>query len=157
MGMCVMFVSENQRGEVLLTRYARQLTTGGGKPGQGYPLVLIWCAAVSRARTCPSQENEEGSLVTGQDCSSSSPGCSTLFGLDGLSSRTYQGCSVRTAVGTSGRCLERWSTSGTAWHGGFSTAVSSECRSDEEGCSSLEPALTAILQEPRHVPDRFLL
>ena len=26
-------VSENQRGEVLLTPYSRQLTTGGGKPG----------------------------------------------------------------------------------------------------------------------------
>lgn len=32
-------VSENQRGEVLETPYARQLTTGGGKPGQGYPAV----------------------------------------------------------------------------------------------------------------------
>jgi DNA (cytosine-5)-methyltransferase 1 len=32
-------VSENQRGEVLETRYSRQLTTGGGKPGQGYGAV----------------------------------------------------------------------------------------------------------------------
>lgn len=31
--------SENQRGEVLETDYSRQLTTGGGKPGQGYPAV----------------------------------------------------------------------------------------------------------------------
>jgi DNA (cytosine-5)-methyltransferase 1 len=31
--------SENQRGEVLETDYARQVTTGGGKPGQGYPAV----------------------------------------------------------------------------------------------------------------------
>ena len=34
-------VSENQRGEVLLTPYSRQLTTGGGKPGQGYPCVAV--------------------------------------------------------------------------------------------------------------------
>lgn len=34
------FVSENQRGEVRLTNFARQLTSGGGKPGQGYPAVL---------------------------------------------------------------------------------------------------------------------
>ena len=34
------FVSENQRAEVLLTDYARQLTGGGGKPGQGYPMVF---------------------------------------------------------------------------------------------------------------------
>lgn len=32
-------VSENQRGEVLETPYSRQLTTGGGKPGQGYGAV----------------------------------------------------------------------------------------------------------------------
>jgi site-specific DNA-cytosine methylase len=32
-------VSENQRGEVLETDYAHQLTSGGGKPGQGYPAV----------------------------------------------------------------------------------------------------------------------
>lgn len=34
-----MAVSENQRGEVLETPYTHQLTTGGGKPGQGYPAV----------------------------------------------------------------------------------------------------------------------
>jgi DNA (cytosine-5)-methyltransferase 1 len=32
-------ISENQRGEVLETPYSRQLTTGGGKPGQGYGAV----------------------------------------------------------------------------------------------------------------------
>ncbi len=35
----MMMVSENQRAEVLETPYARQLTSGGGKPGQGYPMV----------------------------------------------------------------------------------------------------------------------
>lgn len=34
-------VSENQRAECLLTPYARQLTAGGGKPGQGYAAVLM--------------------------------------------------------------------------------------------------------------------
>lgn len=34
-------VSQNQRGEVVTTDYAHQLTTGGGKPGQGYPATLI--------------------------------------------------------------------------------------------------------------------
>lgn len=33
-------VSENQRGELVLSDHAHQLTTGGGKPGQGYPAVL---------------------------------------------------------------------------------------------------------------------
>jgi site-specific DNA-cytosine methylase len=36
--MAVAF-SENQRGEVLETAHANQLSTGGGKPGQGYPAV----------------------------------------------------------------------------------------------------------------------
>lgn len=34
-------VSENQRGEVRLTDYARSLSSGGGKPGQGYPAVAV--------------------------------------------------------------------------------------------------------------------
>jgi site-specific DNA-cytosine methylase len=34
-------VSENQRAELRLTEVSRQLTTGGGKPGQGYPTVLV--------------------------------------------------------------------------------------------------------------------
>src|SRR5690606_12533787 len=34
-------VSENQRAEVRLTPFVRSLTVGGGKPGQGYPAVLI--------------------------------------------------------------------------------------------------------------------
>lgn len=33
------FLSENQRAEVLETPYARQLTKGGGKMGQGYPAI----------------------------------------------------------------------------------------------------------------------
>jgi hypothetical protein len=33
------FLSENQRGELRETPYARQLTGGGGKPGQGYPAI----------------------------------------------------------------------------------------------------------------------
>ena len=37
-GMGVAF-SENQRAEVVETDIAHQLTTGGGKPGQGYPAV----------------------------------------------------------------------------------------------------------------------
>jgi hypothetical protein len=34
-------VNENQRGEVYLTDVAPSLTGGGGKPGQGYPAVVI--------------------------------------------------------------------------------------------------------------------
>jgi DNA (cytosine-5)-methyltransferase 1 len=34
-------VSENQRGELRLTGYSRAVTSGGGKPGQGYPAVMV--------------------------------------------------------------------------------------------------------------------
>ena len=33
-------LSENQRAEVRLTEYSRQITSGGGKPGQGYPAAM---------------------------------------------------------------------------------------------------------------------
>jgi len=36
----VLALSENQRAELRLTPYSRQLTSGGGKPGQGYPAVV---------------------------------------------------------------------------------------------------------------------
>lgn len=34
-------VSENQRSELRLTEYSRQISSGGGKPGQGYPCVAF--------------------------------------------------------------------------------------------------------------------
>lgn len=47
--------------------------------------------------------------------------------------------------------------SGTESPSGFSTAVSSECRSDEGGCSSSEPSLSEILEEPQNVPAKYSL
>jgi site-specific DNA-cytosine methylase len=35
-GSVAVAISENQRGELLETSYSHQLTSGGGKPGQGY-------------------------------------------------------------------------------------------------------------------------
>ena len=99
----------------------------------------------------------QGSQATDPDCSSSSPASSTLFDPDMFSSRTYPVSSLRTAVGTSESCLERWPTSGTAWPGGLSTHVSSECRSDDAGCSSLERSLSEILEPPLSVPDKYSL
>jgi DNA (cytosine-5)-methyltransferase 1 len=40
----VLAFAENQRGEVLLGDVTRQITTGGGKPGQGYPAVITYDA-----------------------------------------------------------------------------------------------------------------
>jgi hypothetical protein len=38
-------ISENQRGEILTADIAASLSSGGGKPGQGYPAVMIRMAA----------------------------------------------------------------------------------------------------------------
>lgn len=181
-------LSENQRGELLLTDQAHQLTTGGGKPGQGYPLAfthsggetykeadeigslaqqsasetsamapLILSAEGSLAKTSAWPDEGPGSPATAPDCSSSSPASQTLFD-PGISSwRTYPVSSLRTAVGTSEQSLERWPTSGTAWPTGFSTAATSECRSDDDGCSSSESSLSQILEPPQTVPARYSL
>jgi integrase len=118
---------------------------------------LISSAAASPARTSASPANAPDSPVTAPASSSSSPASSTLFDPDGFSSRTYPGSSPRTAVGTSESCLERWPTSGTAWDGGFSTAVSSECRSADGVCSSSEPVADGDPRAAADVPARYSL
>ncbi len=155
---CVQSLAENQRGELLLTDVAHQMTTGGGKPGQGYPAVLISSAVGSRVKTSPSPgEEQDSTLASDHPSSSSSSESSTLFDPDSFSSRTFQVCSVHKAVGTSEQSLERWPTSGTAWAGGLSTHASSECRSDADGCSSSEPSLSEILEPPQNVPGKYSL
>jgi hypothetical protein len=119
--------------------------------------VLIFSAEGFPVRTSASPAEEQDSLAGAPAFSTSSPESPTLFDLAGYSSRTYPASSPRTAVGTSESCLERWPTSGTAWPGGFSTAVSSECRSDADGCSSSEPSLTEILEPPLSVPGNYSL
>jgi hypothetical protein len=118
---------------------------------------LISSAEVPLARTSALRDSEEGLQGPDPGCSLSSPGSLSLFDPDGFSSRTFRVSSLPRAVGTSEQSLERWPTSGTAWRGGFSTHVSSECRSDAEGCSSSERSLTEILEPPRSVPGRFSL
>jgi hypothetical protein len=137
-----------------------RIGTGIGAP----PPHIVWegpstsSPGAARARISASPEGEQDSS-TGNDQASSSrwPESSALFDPDGFSGRTFQAPSLAKAVGTSESCLERWPTSGTAWAGGFSTAVSSECRSDADGCSSSEPSLTEILEPPLSVPARYLL
>lgn len=180
-------LSENQRGELLLTRQAHQLTTGGGKPGQGYPAVvwgwmdygsdrsiepnlmpplkednhkmkpLIFSVGDSPAKTSALPGEELALPEISQDCSLSLQESLELFDLDTSSLKTYPVSSLVTAVETSERSLKRWPTSGMAWLGGFSTADSSECRSADGVCSSSEPSLTEILEPPQSVPDKYSL
>src|SRR5262249_16131741 len=135
----------------------RVFDPAGIAPRLKYQSTLIFSAEGSPARTSQSPDADGGSPGNAPASSSSSHGSLTLFDPDGFSSRTYPVSSLHKAVGTSESCLERWPTSGTAWAGGFSTHVSSECRSDDDGCSSSEPALTEILQEPQTVPAKYSL
>ena len=144
-------LSENQRGELLLTRQAHQLTSGGGKPGQGYSAVAFL------AKTSQSQEREQDLMVIDRDCSSSSQESLPFSNRDISFSKMYQVSSLATAVGTSDSSLKRWPTSGMAWHGGFLTADSSECRSAEGVCSSSEPSLVEILSPPQDVQPKYWL
>jgi hypothetical protein len=207
-------LSENQRGELLLTEVAHQLTTGGGKPGQGYQAVLLSSPEAPHAKISASPDAAQASSAgSGQAFSSSSPGSSPLFDREPFSWRTspvssrlagvtdaegaarfYAGISAEVALelaaalnsrstGTSARwrrhhaeaakqrvassngttapispwCAPHCENSGTESPTGFSTAVSSECRSDADGCSSSEPSLTMILEPPQSVPGRYSL
>ena len=125
-------------------------------PGTKSPL-LAFCAEDSPAKMSPSLADVQDSQESDPASSTSSLESLSLFDPDGFSSRTYPVSSLHRAVGTSEQSLERWPTSGTAWRGGFSTHATSECRSDEDGCSSSELSLTEILEEPQNVPARYSL
>jgi hypothetical protein len=114
-------------------------------------------AEASPAKTSPSQDDGPASPATAPDSSMSTHESLSLFDPDGFSSRTFPASSPHTAVGTSESSLARWPTSGTAWAGGFSTHVSSECRSADGECSSSEPALTEILEPPQDVHPKYSL
>jgi len=143
----------NQRRELRTMDVSPSLTEPGGFTQTPF---LISSAEGSlprpQRRRTPRRTRRERSAS-----SSSSPESSTLFDPDGFSSRTYPVSSLATAVGTSESSLERWPTSGMAWDGGFSTAVSSECRSADGACSSSEPSLTEILEPPQDVPVKYSL
>lgn len=125
--------------------------------GQQEIAVLTSSAGASPAKTSLLPAAAQGSQESDPASFSNSPELPRLFDPVGYSSRTYQVFSLATAVGTSESCLERWPTSGMAWRGGFSTHVTSECRSDEDGCSSSEPSLTEILEPPQSVAEKYSL
>ena len=54
----VLAFSQNQRGELVETEYAHQLTTGGGKPGEGYPAIHIPALTASNDPSRSPQSSE---------------------------------------------------------------------------------------------------
>jgi hypothetical protein len=148
--------TQNQRDEIRELGDVAASLSGEGSHQTNY-LASVCLPEGSPARISQSPGNEPGSPATGPDSSSSSPELSMLFDPAGFSSRTYPVSSLATAVGTSESSLERWPTSGTAWLGGLSTHASSECRSVDGECSSWQPSLTEILEEPQNVPEKYSL
>jgi hypothetical protein len=98
------------------------------------PAVLISSPADSPVKTSALPDDVPGSQANDQASSLSSHESLRLFDLGGCSLRTYQGCSPRTAVGTSESFWERWPKSGTAWHGGYSMHNTSESPKDAVEC-----------------------
>lgn len=150
-----LFISENQRSEVLLTDYVRQLTTGGGKPGQGYPAILTSSAVDSPAKTSQSPADEQASsTVPDPPSSSSSHESPTLFSPmeAGSSLRTFPDFFPPTVDEISPSYSRRWPNSGfTTSPGECWTADTSECPSEGAVSSSLPDVLEA------DVPPRFFL
>jgi hypothetical protein len=147
--------TQNQRDELRELGHLAGALSGEGTHQTNY--LLTSSAEASPAKTSPSPENAKDSPATAPASSTSSHESSRLFDPEPYSWRTFPASSPRTAVGTSESCLERWPTSGTAWHGGLSTAATSECRSDAAGCSSSECSLTGILEPPQNVPAKYSL
>ncbi len=140
-------VSENQRGELRLTPYSRQLTTGGGKPGQGYPAVLISSAEDSPAKTSASPASAPASQESAADSSSSSCESLTLFVPEPSSLKTSKGSTALEALRaqTSGSSSTRWPSAGIWRRGELLTRSTSGCRNEGSACSCA-PSLTEILE-----------
>src|SRR5207244_197272 len=111
--------------------------------------------AASPAKTSPSPASAEGSLGSGPVSPTRS---STLWSgtdLPPSSSRTFRASSPLMEARTLGHSSVVWANSGTGGPTGFSTLVTSECRSDDGGCSSSPSTLSEVL-EPT-APQRFYL
>lgn len=157
-------LSENQRGELLLTDTMHQITAGGGKPGQGYPAVLIGATPPSGledspAKTSPSPESDEawGQKKNEREAASPMPSLTLFDSIDlpPSSSKMYRDSSPAMPGETLGLSSLRWASSGTGGPTGFSTLSSSECPSDDDGCSFAPSTLAQVL-EPI-APQRFYL
>jgi hypothetical protein len=144
-------VSENQRGETRLTRLARQLTSGGGKPGQGYPAVLISSTEDSLVRTSAWPVNgpvlQASEAVYGLSSDECCPNC----GLAGFALRMSLDFYPAMTDVTSGRSSAMWMSSGMAWRGRYWTHAGLEYRNAAAACS-----LSAVL-ETRTVPRKYWL
>jgi len=66
-------VSENQRAEVRLTEYSRQITSGDDKPGQGYPCVAFQPRYYTRDNKTGGAPNETVDITNAHKAGDSAP------------------------------------------------------------------------------------
>ena len=145
--MCKSYgVSENQRAETLLTpELAHQITTGGGKPGQGYPAVLTSSTEGSHAKT---YQWPASGPVLGESaavCGLSLSGCCPNCGHDGSLLRMSPDFYPRTVEQTSPSSSTPWKNSGIASGGRYWTHNSLASRNAAAACSLsqvLEPQVS---------------
>lgn len=131
---------------------AASLRAANGGSSRSY--LLTSSQPAPPVRTSPSPDDAEDSPASGPGCSSSSPGSPmSLFDQeDGSSLRTSPACSVPPVAEISPSWSARWATSGfTISPGECWTAVTSECPSGGDACSSLADVLLDV------VPERFFL
>lgn len=132
------------------TENAPSLRAGDGGSSRGL-MAFIQDSSTERASTTPTS----GSATP--DPASPSPS-STLWDDTDLPpsfSRTYRDSSPAMEAAILGRSSVRWGNSGTGGPIGFSTLATSECRSDDDGCSSSRSTLSDILTPT--APQRFSL
>lgn len=143
-------VAENQRGEVRMMDLSPALSTGGGKPGSGYPAVLTSSTGDSHARTYQSPGRgpvlKASEVVSGLSSTGFCPNC----GHDGRSLRMSPDFYPRTVDATLESSSTVWSNSGIASGGRFWTHNTSESRNAAAACS-----LSQVLQP--QVSERYFL
>ena len=120
----------------------------GSEPPSGRP--------DSHAKICPSPEREQ---EWEREPEADSPSPSSTLWSDttppSSSSKTYRDFSLAMEGKTWQSSSVRWSNSGMAWPTGYLTLATSECRSDDDGCLSLESRLTDVMEQS--APRRFYL
>ena len=149
-----MAVSENQRAELRLTEYSRQITSGGGKPGQGYPTVLTpstSSTAGSRVRTSAWPASGPVYPAHAAVCGLNSSGLCATCGHDGSPLKMFPDCFPAMGEPTSVSFSGGWSSSGMASRGELWTRGGSESPSVVAACS-----LSAVL-EVQPVPRKYWL
>ena len=131
----VLSFAQNQRGELRTSEIAMQLTTGGGKPGEGYPAILTSSTGASPASHSPWPADARvlrTNVTDGLSSDGSCPNCGHNGSLQRMSPDFYP--SIQDA--TSDESSVTWQNSGSLVSPTqFWTRNSSASRNAADACS----------------------